>query len=166
MYVHMCVTDNRCQIFMGRSRAEKEEYAKKLRENPTPPEAKVLEWLKEQGKHYPRHQFQVIIIGWIVDFLFPKQSVILEVDGKFHEKEEQKKSDLLRTKTLWKAGYTVIRCKNSDIEYLGVECALRPLTRALAKRGGICLLSGKAGKPDRERMKYPRTRLGFGFDDY
>ena len=164
MYVHMCVTDNRCLLFMGRTRAEKEKYAQKLRDNPTKAEKLVLDWLKQQGQHYPRHQFQVIIIGWIVDFLFPAQSVILEIDGSVHEKPEQKALDLLRTKTLWKAGYTVIRCKNSDVFYLGVEYALKPLTRILSKKGGVCIFAGSETVKTacKRRLRHPKASLPVG----
>lgn len=140
---------------MGRTRTEKDEYARKLRENPTQSEALVLEWLKKQGRDYPRHSFQVIIIGWIVDFLFPDQSVILEVDGSIHDKDPQKTADRLRTKTLWKAGYRVIRCKNSDIKYLGVESALAPLTKELSKRGAICNMSRSYGQTTRKKAERP-----------
>src|SRR6476660_7756966 len=49
------------------------------------------------------------IENYIVDFISLQQKLIVEIDGGYHENAEQKKYDEMRTKTLNKIGFKVIR---------------------------------------------------------
>jgi very-short-patch-repair endonuclease len=58
---------------------------------------------------------QHIIGDYIVDFLFRKSKIIVEIDGGYHFTEEQQKKDALRTERLEGQGYKVIRFTNERI---------------------------------------------------
>ncbi len=67
-----------------------------------------LEGLKFRRQH-PVHLF-------IADFYCHKYHLIIEIDGGYHESEEQKKKDYERTKLLEENGLTLIRFTNEDVE--------------------------------------------------
>ena len=52
---------------------------------------------------------------YIVDFLLFNK-IVVEIDGGYHNTNEQKKRDKVRTKELNKAGYLVVRCTNKEVE--------------------------------------------------
>jgi len=58
---------------------------------------------------------QVPIGDYIVDFLDPKTKLIIEVDGEYHNSEEQRENDIIRTNYLNKHGYYVLRFTNNDV---------------------------------------------------
>lgn len=53
--------------------------------------------------------------GQQVDFYVPSLGLVIEIDGSGHEKDFQKKKDLLRDEALRKAGIEVMRIRTSDI---------------------------------------------------
>lgn len=70
-----------------------EKYAAKGRDNPSPLERMMIEFLKS---HYIKYEFQkpcciysngVIIQFFIVDFYIPSRRLIIETDGKYHEEQ-------------------------------------------------------------------------------
>ena len=58
---------------------------------------------------------QYIIGDYIVDFFFRKSMVIIEIDGGYHDTEEQQEKDSIRQEWLEKNGYTVLRFTNDQI---------------------------------------------------
>lgn len=64
------------------------------------------------GVHIRR---QHIIGCYIADFICLKAKLIIEVDGGYHSREQQKLQDYLRTKDLNAMGYKVVRIKNEDV---------------------------------------------------
>jgi Uncharacterized protein conserved in bacteria len=55
------------------------------------------------------------IESYIVDFISLQNRLIIEIDGGYHENEEQKKYDEMRSKTLNKIGFKVIRFTNEEV---------------------------------------------------
>jgi leucyl-tRNA synthetase len=55
------------------------------------------------------------IDGYIVDFVSLQDKLIIEIDGGYHETEEQKKYDIERTKVLNEIGFKVIRFSNEEV---------------------------------------------------
>ena len=53
---------------------------------------------------------------YIADFYCNKIKLIIEVDGKIHDKEENKKCDKEREECLRRLGYTIIRFTNEEIK--------------------------------------------------
>ena len=72
---------------------------------PSPLEERMISFLDQCGVRYETQKIFYICAddGWIVryyiaDFYIPDRSIIIEVDGKFHDK--QKQHDKNRTKTI------------------------------------------------------------------
>lgn len=90
----------------NRMPAEKTALARKFRLNPSPPEAILWQHLrnKQLGVRVKR---QEPMFGWIADFWCPSYNLVIEVDGKFHER--QKEADALRDRVLLGHGVATIR---------------------------------------------------------
>lgn len=88
--------------------------AKELRENMTPAELKLWEALKgnKLGVKFRREH---PVLFYIVDFYCHKMKLVVEVDGGYHNKEEQKIKDAERTANLEGIGLQVIRFTNDEV---------------------------------------------------
>lgn len=76
-----------------------------------PYESKLSTLLKD---HKIKHERQVIIKNFIVDFVCIEKNIILELDGWFHSKNRKK--DLRRDKILSGFGFTVLRFWNYELD--------------------------------------------------
>ncbi len=89
------------------------EFRDEMKKNPT--KAEDILWQEVRNKklgHKLRRQH--IIDDYIVDFVCLRKNLIIEVDGKIHDK--QKEYDEARTEDLEAIGYKVIRFQNEDVE--------------------------------------------------
>jgi very-short-patch-repair endonuclease len=89
--------------------------ANKLRANTTPHERILWRALKElpvDGTHFRR---QAPIGAYVVDFFCPAKHLIIELDGGYHNDDENAKRDHERQLWLEQEGYRVIRFWNSEI---------------------------------------------------
>ncbi len=86
--------------------------ARKLRKEPTPAEAKLWAYIRNDklGVNFRR---QHAIGNFIPDFCCIKKKLIIELDGSQHL--EQEEYDKERTKYLEEQGYRVIRFWNNQI---------------------------------------------------
>jgi very-short-patch-repair endonuclease len=89
--------------------------AKQLRERMT--QAEILMWDKLKNKQFKGCKFrrQHPIHHFIVDFYCHTLKLIVEIDGKYHDTEEQKNKDLNRTELLQFQGLREIRFTNEEI---------------------------------------------------
>jgi very-short-patch-repair endonuclease len=89
--------------------------AKQLRERMT--QAEILMWDKLKNKQFKGYKFrrQHPIHHFIVDFYCHELKLIVEIDGKYHDSEEQKKEDLDRTELLQFQGLQEIRFSNEEV---------------------------------------------------
>ena len=88
--------------------------AREQRKNPTEAEAALWKMLRGKALGY-RFRRQHLIDCYIVDFVCLEKGVIIEVDGAYHNTEEQKEADLHRTKRLEELGFQVIRFTNEEV---------------------------------------------------
>lgn len=90
------------------------EQAERMRKNPTEAERILWNALKTNatGLHFRR---QHIIQDFIVDFFCYDKMLTIELDGGYHETEEQKEKDQYRTSELKCLGYTELRFKNEEV---------------------------------------------------
>ena len=58
---------------------------------------------------------QHVIEGFIIDFAFLNEKILIEVDGDYHNDPEQKKYDDQRTEYLESLGYRVLRFTNDEV---------------------------------------------------
>lgn len=89
-------------------------YARKMRENPTEAEDSFSKELDKNGISYRQ---QVVIDckvkKYIADFVVGK--TVIEVDGGTHHKPKAVKYDAVRTDRLESLGYSVLRIDNKDV---------------------------------------------------
>jgi leucyl-tRNA synthetase len=92
------------------------ELAKEMRKTHTEAEKKLWEELRDKrlGAEL-KFRRQHPIDAYIVDFICIPKKLIVEVDGGYHETEEQKAYDEERTKRLNEFGFEVIRFTNEEV---------------------------------------------------
>ena len=90
-------------------------YAKENRRNPTKEEELLWEQLRDRKIKNSKFRRQHAIEGYIADFVCLEKKLVVEVDGGYHDAEEQKQIDQFRTLTLQKNGYRLLRFTNDDV---------------------------------------------------
>jgi 5-methyltetrahydrofolate--homocysteine methyltransferase len=91
------------------------EFALHHRSNPT--QAEEILWNLVKSKQLEGYKFrrQHIIDHYIADLVCLDRSLIVEIDGLIHQLPENKESDEVRTKTLNKLGFKVLRITNEQV---------------------------------------------------
>ena len=106
------------------------QLAKEQRDYPT--EAERLLWFhlrnNQLGVKFNR---QHIIGDYIVDFVCIEKGLIVEVDGGYHDGQEQHKNDIERTISLTRMGFHVIRFDNNTI-FQNIESVIDTIYDELA----------------------------------
>nr|WP_298006943.1 endonuclease domain-containing protein [uncultured Flavobacterium sp.] len=89
--------------------------AKELRSNLTAAEKVVWELLKKE--HFKQYKFrrQHPVHLYIVDFYSHRLSLVIEIDGEYHNSKEQSEKDEQRTKDLNFQGLKLIRFTNKEV---------------------------------------------------
>ena len=105
------------------------EKAIEMRNNPTQAESVLWEQLRNKQLGVKFRQ-QHIINRYIVDFCSLEKSLIIEVDGKIHEKQQE--ADAERTQVLEKHGYRIIRFSNEEV-LSSLETVVDKIKRELSK---------------------------------
>lgn len=88
------------------------ENARKNRRKMT--EACLWEVLRNIPRPY-KFRRQHIIGDYIADFACLTKMLIIEIDGGYHTTDEQKHYDEMRTESLERMGFTVIRFTNEEV---------------------------------------------------
>ena len=89
--------------------------ARHNRNNPTEAESYLREMLRDKKMDGYKFRRQHIIGKYIVDFICLSKSLIVEVDGGYHDSPDQQYDDSVRTAFLEGHGYKVIRFRNEDV---------------------------------------------------
>src|SRR6185312_10353306 len=90
------------------------DLSRENRKEKTPAEDKL--WQKLRNNQYgAKVRRQHVIDGFIIDFAFLNEKLLIEVDGDYHNDPEQKEYDDLRTEYLHSLGYKIIRFTNDDV---------------------------------------------------
>lgn len=88
--------------------------AKVNRKNPT--EAEMVLWDELKGKKLGvKFRRQYLIDDFIADFVCLSKGLVIEVDGEYHNEEEQIKKDEARTKIIESKQFRVIRFTNNEV---------------------------------------------------
>jgi len=117
------------------------EAAKNNRINPTPEEKLLWRYLRNNQINGLKFRRQQIIEGYIVDFYCHQCSLIIEIDGKIHDRSEQKIHDQERETILKYRGFTILHFSNERINQ-DLECILKEITQ-------FCLDAYDISQPDR-----------------
>jgi len=124
------------------------QVARRLRKTLTPQEVKVWNHLRSwraRGFHFRR---QAPHKGFIVDFIYLKHSLIVEIDGGQHNLQTYADEDLGRDRELARSGFRVLRFCNSDVDrnlhgVLQIDAALSENKPHPAASGGHPPLEGE-----------------------
>lgn len=94
-----------------------EEYAEKMRKNPTRAELVLWSSLSRKMKQWDVTFVSqgVLIDRYIGDFVCYSHMLVIEVDGSIHKLKHVKNKDALRTSELNQHGYRVVRFSNSCV---------------------------------------------------
>jgi very-short-patch-repair endonuclease len=91
------------------------EFARRLRKNPTEAERKLWQLLRHKRLAGFRFRRQQPIGPYVADFLCAPEKLIVELDGGQHFEASHMKHDEMRTRWLVTRGYRVIRFSDRDI---------------------------------------------------
>jgi very-short-patch-repair endonuclease len=93
------------------------QWARDLRNNSTLGE--VLLWQKLKGRQMMGYRFlrQRPIGSFIADFYCPKLRLVIEVDGKSHWLDHNRKRDIIKDRYLNSIGLEVIRIEDSAVKH-------------------------------------------------
>ncbi|MEO5947951.1 MAG: chorismate synthase [Chitinophagaceae bacterium] len=90
-------------------------FAKQNRKNATPAEDKLWQEVRNRKINGYKFRRQHPINGFIPDFVCLEKKLIIEIDGEYHNAEEQKKYDEQRTKWLEESKYLMLRFTNNEV---------------------------------------------------
>ena len=109
-----------------------EKFRSDLIKNQTPSEARLKVILRLMGIKY---EFQKIYYTkksfYVADFYLTEHDIVIELDGGYHNTQEQKKKDSIRTKELKNDVRAVFRMTNNAVE--NVELATKLVNEFLEK---------------------------------
>lgn len=88
---------------------------KDLRNNSTPAEIRMWEYLKNKQLKNRKFRRQHSIGDYILDFYCPQEKLAIEIDGAYHRNFVNEKHDLSRTQFLNSNEIKVIRFDNKDV---------------------------------------------------
>lgn len=93
----------------------KKSQSREFRKNPT--ETENIFWQAVRNRRIGGLKFrrQQVIEGFIVDFFCEEKKLVVEIDGSFHNTEEQKKIDAHRKAVFEARGLREIRFTNEQV---------------------------------------------------
>jgi very-short-patch-repair endonuclease len=106
-----------------------EGHARKMRSEPTEPEARLWRALRASQLDGYKFSRQIVIDGAICDFVCRMKALIIEVDGDTHVVE----ADRLRDSRLANLGYRTLRFTNCEVMD-NLEGVLAVILSALSER--------------------------------
>jgi very-short-patch-repair endonuclease len=89
--------------------------ARALRRNATSAERRLWQGLRRQQFSGFRFRRQVVLSGFIADFVCFEARLVLEVDGATHSTSEEIARDAARSAALAAQGFAVVRFTNEDV---------------------------------------------------
>jgi leucyl-tRNA synthetase len=136
--------------------------------------AEDILWQRLKNNQYgSKVRRQHVIDGFIIDFAFLNEKLLIEVDGGYHDDLEQKKYDESRSEYLQQSGYRILRFTNDEVrnnfkkvsEVIKEALAASPLS-ARRGDGGEAKKSVDFSKPPLKLKVYttrPDTIFGVDF---
>ncbi|MSR58593.1 MAG: endonuclease domain-containing protein [Planctomycetaceae bacterium] len=92
---------------------KQQDFARQLRNEATIPERALWDRISNRRLDGCRFRRQVSLGDYIVDFVCHERRLIIEVDGAFHQQQQEK--DASRTAWLESQGYRVLRYWNGEV---------------------------------------------------
>ena len=85
---------------------------KDLRNNSTSAEAFLWKYLSKRKLHGRKFRRQQSLENFIVDFYYPSERLIIELDGHYHDNPKTIEKDRTRDTNLQQLGFKVLRFEN------------------------------------------------------
>lgn len=93
------------------------EAVRKQKANPTPAELLMIQKLCFRGLRFAFIYPVVLECNFFTaDFYIPKYSLIIEIDGDYHNRADQKMRDFCKDEIYRALGYNILRIKNSEVD--------------------------------------------------
>lgn len=101
-------------MLITKSQPERRRINQQLRNNPTPAEKRLWQFLRNDqlGVRFRR---QLSIGRYIVDFYAHASRLVIEVDGSIHDQATQAAYDAIRDDFMKNYGVQVLRISNNDV---------------------------------------------------
>lgn len=147
------------------------EFGRENRKNPTPAEDLLWQHIRN-NKLGLKVRRQHTIRGYIVDFAILEASLVVELDGEYHNEEQQRRYDEARTDFLGELGLTLIRFSNEevlqnvDVVIEKIKTAIQGQKQNSVTAAGLPLLPWEKGPGDETVRVYttrPDTIFGVDF---
>jgi len=104
-------------------------FGRENRKNPTEQEDQLWQALRNKQLGFKVRR-QHAIDTFIPDFVFLREKLIVEVDGLYHDKPDQKEYDQARTEHLNELGYEIMVVKNAEVDK-GLDAVLAKIKKRL-----------------------------------
>ena len=140
------------------------EYGRENRKNQT--EAENILWQHVRNNQLnSKVRRQHAIEGFIVDFAFLREYLVIEIDGDYHNEDEQKNYDDARTEYLKEFGFLLLRFSNEEV-INQTEQVIKKIQSTLHTQSQVSFLQKEKGLRDEASLKVFTTRPDtiFGVD--
>jgi leucyl-tRNA synthetase len=106
-------------------------FAKQNRKEPTKAEELLWERVRNRQIENVKFRRQHPIAGFIPDIVSLEKKLVIEIDGEYHNDDEQKQYDESRTKWINEHGYSLIRFTNEQV-LNNIEAVLQTIKKAVS----------------------------------
>lgn len=151
-------------------KATKKDIARHLRQEQTPAEEHLWQLLRNRQFEDLKFRRQHLIKEYIVDFCSLEIMLVIELDGAYHNKKDQKEKDELRDTHLRGLGYRVLRYPNKialeSIQIIYDDIIKRKGEKApspFREKAGMRVLSTKKLQPNQRELL---LNAGVSFVEY
>jgi chorismate synthase len=126
------------------------DFAKANRKSPT--QAEEVLWQAVRNRNIDGYKFrrQHPVSGFIPDFICLDAMLVIEIDGEYHNSEEQKKYDVSRTDWLKEHQYSMLRFTNEEVMN-DIESVVKKISESLLERVKQVKQSGAVSPSPLER---------------
>ncbi|MEI9911699.1 MAG: chorismate synthase [Bacteroidota bacterium] len=128
------------------------DFARQNRHNPTQAEEQL--WQAVRNRQIDGYKFrrQHPIAGFIPDFVCLEKKLIIEIDGGYHNEEEQVKYDAARSEWLKEHKYHLLRFTNEQV-LKDIASVLKNISKGLKERNTFQISESDSPSPEERELE-------------